>query len=114
MNFQVQEKTVFFLNRLFYNPLILLSINLSPIALGETMLEWGGALRWLKTELSQDKIREVNDSINGHISLFRTSNKRDKAFQPLLPKHLLQLHRKLKHAFDPHGIFNIGRMYQEF
>ncbi len=33
MNFQVQEKTVFFLNRLFYNPLILLSINLSPIAL---------------------------------------------------------------------------------
>jgi hypothetical protein len=33
MNFQVQEKTVFFLNRLLYNPLILLSINLSPIAL---------------------------------------------------------------------------------
>ncbi len=35
MNFQVQvqEKTVFCLNRLFYNPLILLSINLSPIAL---------------------------------------------------------------------------------
>ncbi len=33
MNFQVQEKTVFFLNRLFYTPLILLSIILSPIAL---------------------------------------------------------------------------------
>jgi len=30
MNFQVQEKIVFFLNRLFYNLLILLSINLSP------------------------------------------------------------------------------------
>ena len=80
---------------------------------GETMTEWGGALRWLKTELSQDQIRELSNSIDGHICLFRALNKRDKVFQPL-PQHLLQLHCKLKHAFDPHGIFNIGRMYQEF
>ncbi len=111
----IKEQT----HNFFNNDLPLWRVSLASntpdlFLVGETMLEWGGALRWLKTELSQDKIREVNDSINGHISLFRTSNKRDKAFQPLLPKHLLQLHRKLKHTFDPHGIFNIGRMYQEF
>ncbi|MEE9336482.1 MAG: glycolate oxidase subunit GlcE [Methylococcaceae bacterium] len=80
---------------------------------GDSMFEWGGALRWLKTDMSQDQIHKARNSINGHISLFRTSGKRDDIFQPL-PKHLLQLHSKLKQAFDPHGIFNIGRMYQEF
>ena len=80
---------------------------------GDTMMEWGGALRWLKTDISQDQIQMVSNSINGHISLFRTSGKRDKVFQPL-PKHLLQLHRNLKQAFDPYSILNTGRMYQEF
>ncbi len=93
---------------------ISLASNTSDSSLiGDTMIEWGGALRWLKTDMSQDQIQKVSDSINGHISLFRTSEKRDKVFQ-LLPKHLLQLHRNLKQAFDPHGIFNIGRMYQVF
>ncbi len=93
---------------------ISLASNTSNLSLtGDTMIEWGGALRWLKTDMSQDQIQKVSDSINGHISLFRTSEKRDKVFQPL-PKHLLQLHRNLKQAFDLHGIFNIGRMYQEF
>ncbi len=80
---------------------------------GDSMFEWGGALRWLKTDISQDQVRAVSDSINGHISLFRTSGKRNEVFQPL-PKHLLRLHRNLKQAFDPHGIFNIGRLYQGF
>jgi glycolate oxidase FAD binding subunit len=93
---------------------ISLASNTSDLSLtGDTMIEWGCALRLLKTDMSQDQIQKVSDSINGHISLFRTSEKRDKVFQPL-PKHLLQLHRNLKQAFDPHGIYNIGRMYQEF
>jgi glycolate oxidase FAD binding subunit len=32
-------------------------------------------------------------------------------FQPL-PPALLAIHRRLKHAFDPKGIFNPGRMYE--
>ncbi len=80
---------------------------------GNTLYEWGGALRWLKTDLPAQPLRKFSESINGHATLFRTSGKRDEIFQPL-PKHLLQLHRKLKQAFDPHGIFNIGRMYQEY
>lgn len=93
---------------------ISLASNTPALSLkGETMYEWGGALRWLKTDMPSIPIRTFSDSLNGHISLFRSSGKQDAVFQPL-PKHLLQLHQKLKHAFDPHGLFNIGRMYQEF
>ena len=35
------------------------------------------------------------------------------AFHPLSPV-LLKIHRKLKQAFDPNGVFNVGRMYQDF
>jgi len=76
----------------------------------DTFYEWGGALRWVKTDVSQNHTAE---SLKGHISLFRSPIKRNDTFQPL-PKHLLQIHRNLKQAFDPHGIFNIGRMYQQF
>ncbi len=76
----------------------------------DTFYEWGGALRWIKTNTSQN---ETPHPLNGHISLFRSPTKINDTFQPL-PKHLLQIHRNLKQAFDPHGIFNIGRMYQQF
>jgi glycolate oxidase FAD binding subunit len=33
-------------------------------------------------------------------------------FQPLAPA-LMQLHRKLKRALDPAGIFNPGRLYPD-
>jgi len=75
----------------------------------ETLYEWGGALRWVKSDSIED---QSPDSLNGHISLFRSSGDRDKVFQAL-PKPILQIHRHLKQAFDPHGIFNIGRMYPE-
>jgi glycolate oxidase FAD binding subunit len=80
---------------------------------GETLYEWGGALRWLKTDAPATEIRAACASLSGHISLFRSSGNRDDVFQPLA-QHLLNLHRNLKQAFDPHNIFNIGRMYREF
>ena len=93
---------------------ISLASNTPDLALeGDTLYEWGGALRWLKTDLPADQLREFSGSINGHITLFRTTGSRDDVFQPL-SKQLLGLHRHLKQAFDPHGIFNIGRMYQEY
>lgn len=91
-----------------------LASNIPALTLeGDTLYEWGGALRWLKSSLPQKEIRASSVAFNGHASLFRTSNERDEAFQSL-PKHLLKLHRNLKQAFDPHNIFNIGRLYKEF
>ena len=80
---------------------------------GEILYEWGGALRWIKTDIPQEKFRVASDTLNGHASLFRSADERDEVFQTL-PRHLLKLHRNLKQAFDPHEIFNIGRMYREF
>jgi glycolate oxidase FAD binding subunit len=34
-------------------------------------------------------------------------------FQPLTPA-VLAIHRQLKNAFDPAGVFNRGRMYKDF
>ncbi len=91
-----------------------LASNTPVLTFGDdTLYEWGGALRWVKSSLSEEEIRATPTSLNGHSSLFRSKGARDKVFQTL-PKHLLILHQNLKLAFDPHNIFNIGRMYQEF
>lgn len=87
----------------------------SPVLVldGDTLYEWGGALRWLKSSLPPKEIRASCTSLKGHASLFRFTGVRDEVFQPL-PKHLLKLHQNLKRTFDPHNIFNIGRLYPEF
>ncbi|HIL78755.1 MAG: glycolate oxidase subunit GlcE [Methyloprofundus sp.] len=80
---------------------------------GDMLYEWGGALRWLKSDLSSQEIRCNDLLLNGHTTLYCSNAQRDAVFQAL-PAPLLALHRRLKQAFDPHGIFNIGRMYAEF
>jgi len=42
--------------------------------------------------------------------MFRTTKRDGDVFHPLAPK-VMSLHQALKHAFDPEGIFNVGRMY---
>ncbi len=91
-----------------------LASNTPPTLLAVDMLyEWGGALRWLKNKQAQTDVRASCALIKGHNTLFRTTDIRDKVFQDL-PEPLLKLHKNLKHAFDPHSIFNIGRLYQAF
>lgn len=78
-----------------------------------TLYEWGGALRWLKSNAAPATVRSDSHLINGHCILFRSTGSHNEIFQPL-PAPLLKLHLRLKHAFDPYGIFNIGRMYPDF
>jgi hypothetical protein len=82
---------------------------------GETMIEWGGALRWLVAHepANARAIREWAARNGGHATLFRGNDKSAGAFQPL-PAPLAQLHARLKQVFDPHGILNPGRMYEAF
>jgi glycolate oxidase FAD binding subunit len=84
-----------------------------PLALeGETLLDWGGAQRWLRSDLPADTIRSAAAAAGGHATLFRGGDRSGAVFQPLQPA-LLALHRRLKHSLDPAGIFNPGRMYPE-
>jgi glycolate oxidase FAD binding subunit len=80
---------------------------------GEQFLEWGGALRWLKSGADATAIRRAAAHAGGHATLFRAGEKSAGAFAPL-PRELARLHRELKHSFDPAGILNPGRLYPEF
>jgi len=80
---------------------------------GEQMLEWGGALRWLRSRAEARTIRAAAAQAGGHATLFRAAQKAEGVFAPLSPI-LARLHRDLKRSFDPAGILNPGRMYPEF
>ncbi|WP_324779861.1 glycolate oxidase subunit GlcE [Thiobacillus sedimenti] len=103
-----------------------------PLKLGEAQwIEWGGAVRWLASDLPAARLREAARDAGGHATLFRgdapspqpsprageganvMSNRIDGVFTPLAPA-MLTLHRALKQRFDPKGIFNRGRLYPDF
>lgn len=84
-----------------------------PLALaGETLMDWGGALRWLISEAPAEEIRAKVAEAGGHATLYRNGDRRSEIFHPL-PRPLLELHKRLKASFDPKSILNRGRMYAE-
>lgn len=80
---------------------------------GEQVIEWGGAQRWLRSDLDTETSRRVAQEAGGHATLFRGGDKSAGVFHPLAPA-VAKIHRNLKSSFDPSGIFNPGRMYPEF
>ena len=82
---------------------------------GEQLLEWGGGLRWLAAGDGTDpqRVRSWAAVNGGHATLFRAPDKSVGAFAPLTAT-VQALHQRLKHAFDPHGILNRGRLYPDF
>jgi glycolate oxidase FAD binding subunit len=76
-----------------------------PQLSGDWFIDWGGALRWLKSHESADNIFHAAQTLDGHACRFRAGNGGE--FQAL-PDALAQLQRRVKVAFDPLGIFNIG------
>jgi glycolate oxidase FAD binding subunit len=79
---------------------------------GGQLLEWGGALRWLRSTAEAARVRAAAAGVGGHATLFRAPEKSQGAFSPL-PPVLARLHRELKRTFDPAGILNPGRLYPE-
>jgi len=84
-----------------------------PLTLpGETLMDWGGALRWLASDAPADTIRAAARAAGGHAMLYRNGDRRGEVYHPLTPA-LLALHQRLKTSFDPKGILNRGRMYAD-
>ncbi|MCU6432404.1 glycolate oxidase subunit GlcE [Undibacterium sp. Jales W-56] len=84
-----------------------------PLALsGKSLIEWGGAQRWLFSDEHPQQIRAAAAQAGGHASLFRGGDKRIGVFTALAPA-VARIHRHLKNAFDPSGIFNPERMYPD-
>jgi FAD/FMN-containing dehydrogenase len=84
-----------------------------PLALpGRQLIEWGGALRWWRSEAPAPVMRAAAAGAGGHATLVRAADKPAGAFAPL-PAALMRIHRNLKLAFDPDGVFNPGRLYAD-
>ena len=101
----------------FQTALPLWRISLPPAApalnlLGNEMIEWAGAQRWLASDLPTKTIRQRVSALGGHATLFRNHTATDSVFQPL-PPAMLALQQRIKQALDPHAIFNRGRLYPE-
>jgi glycolate oxidase FAD binding subunit len=85
----------------------------------DTLIEWGGALRWRAgrtrgdDRAEADTVRAWAKQHGGHATLFRGADRRAGAFDPL-SEVMAELHRRLKAVFDPAGIFNRGRLYPAF
>ena len=83
----------------------------APLKLsGKQLIEWGGALRWLRSDAPAAAIRERVTALGGHATAFRGADRAGDVFQPL-PAPVMAIQRRLKQAFDPAGIFNPGRLY---
>jgi FAD/FMN-containing dehydrogenase len=85
-----------------------------PFALPGTgpFIEWGGAQRWWRTRAPAEPVRAAAGRAGGHATLFRAADKSAGVFAPLAPA-LARIHRRLKQAFDPAGVFNPGRLYPD-
>ena len=85
---------------------------LEPCSHDFAVMDWGFSQRWL---VDPDEDPRGRYRGQGHWTRYRRSPDCFDAdpFEPLA-EPAMALHRQLKQAFDPCGIFNPGRMYREF
>jgi len=95
-----------------------LKSNSPPLKLlGQQLIEWGGALRWLACsgegmDTEENIIRSESILAGGNATLFRSNESSDSAFQPP-GLQMMKIYQRIKEKFDPVGIFNPGRMFRE-
>jgi FAD/FMN-containing dehydrogenase len=77
---------------------------------GRQLIEWHGAERWWRTDAAAREVRAAAAMAGGHATLMRGADKSGEVFTPV-SEVLMRIHRGLKQAFDPAGIFNPGRLY---
>tara|TARA_B110000881_G_scaffold32534_1_gene24931 strand:- start:327 stop:1499 length:1173 start_codon:yes stop_codon:yes gene_type:complete len=95
-----------------------LKSNAPPLKLlGQQLIEWGGALRWLACsgehmDTEENIVRSESILANGNATLFRSNKRSDSVFHPPGPQ-MIKIYQRIKEKFDPVGIFNPGRMFRE-
>jgi glycolate oxidase FAD binding subunit len=77
---------------------------------GAELIEWNGALRWLRTDNSGDELRSRAVAAGGTALHWRGAIS-GRMFHPVAPA-IVEIHRRLKQRFDPHAIFNPGRLIE--
>jgi len=79
-------------------------------ALGNTLIDWCGAQRWVRGDHDSAVLRETAAAGEGHVTLFRGGD-RSSEVRSTLSAMEQRLQQRLKHSFDPDGILNPGRLY---
>ena len=75
-----------------------------------TLIDWGGAQRWVSGDQPRDSLDRAAADAGGHATLFRGGDRHSEV-RPPLDSVQRRLQQHLKHAFDPDGILNPGRLY---
>lgn len=77
------------------------------------LIEWHGGQRWYKAPPDQAaRIREAAHAAGGHATLFRTPASNIPRFDAMSAP-IARIHRALMQEFDPHRIFNRGRLFAD-
>lgn len=77
----------------------------------QQIIDWGGAQRWLKSELPAGELRNRAANLGGHAECF-SRDEGIASYHPL-ENNLRELSQRFKAALDPAAILNPGRMYPE-
>jgi glycolate oxidase FAD binding subunit len=84
-----------------------LAANATMDELGDQLFDWGGMLRWIKTDCDAQQVFDTAKLNGGHANLFRNPNGQSTVnrHQPLSGVQS-QWHQRLKAAFDSANTFN--------
>lgn len=84
----------------------------APLGLpGEQLTEWFGAQRWVCTPAPAAVVFEAAARAGGHAQPFVCHQVQPLVHQAALSPVLRQLHQRVQQSFDPHGVFNTGRLH---
>ena len=90
-------------------------LDATTLDFADQLIEWGGAQRWIATRADPQTVRAAAAALGGHATAWRASAETKAThgvFAPLSAP-LFAIHRRLKDEFDPHRLFNRGRMYAD-
>ena len=78
---------------------------------GQQLIEWNGSLRWVATDAPGQEVFDAARGAGGHATRFRGPGN-----LPImhLDPGVLALHKRIKSALDPVGIFGPRRLHAEF
>lgn len=77
---------------------------------GDCVIDWGGAQRWLQSDMDAVALRRIVKEAGGHANVYRGDAL--PRFHPI-GESIMALQQRLKKSMDPAGILNPGRIYPE-